>query len=298
MSKKYVHLDDQSIQVGGTNLTSMAILEDRIDDIVSISCHDLTPEKIKEHQDKLWIIGNAVNLYKLDENIINELFSNNKFVKIEFDYNFCPYRGEIPHERLGSQPCRCPHDFVVNPLISQAYDLIIKNAKHCFFMSERQRSIYSTHLPLMQFDKTSILSSCFIKSSLDLIKACSSNSKNDTYAILQGYGGWHSEAKGVTEARNFCDANNIPCQILPNQPYKQHIETLSQFKGFVFMPIIHDTCPRCVIEAKLLNLDVLTNINSQHVTEGWWNKSLEEIETYLKNRPKHFWETIDGTSSY
>ena len=59
------------------------------------------------------------------------------------------------------------------------------------------------------------------------------------------------------------------------------------------MPIIDDTCPRCVIEAKLLNLDVLTNINSQHTTEGWWNKSLEQIEIYLKNRPKHFWKIVD-----
>ena len=227
--KKYLHLDYQSIAAGGTNLTSMAILENRIDDIVSISCQDLTLEKIKEHKNKLWIIGNISNLYKLPENVIDELLSESTFVKIEFDYNFCPYRGEIPHERLGNRQCKCPYEFIVDPVFPHVYDLIIKNAKHCFFMSERQRSIYSTHLPLMQFDKTSILSSCFMQSSLDLIKACSSNSKNDIYAILQGYGGWHSEAKGVTEARNFCDANNMPCQILPNQPYKQHIETLSQF---------------------------------------------------------------------
>ena len=292
-SVDYIHLDDQSIATGGTSLTGTAILEDRMDKILSLSCQDLTIEEVQRYQNKLWIIGNITNLYRLDPNIIHELLSNNFFVKIEFDYNFCPYRGEIPHQKLANQICKCPHDIILNPLISSTYDLIIKNAKHSFFMSERQRAIYSIHMPLMRFDKTSVLSSCFTKNTFDLLKTHALNYKNNQYAILEGYGGWHSQAKGVTEAKNFCVTNNIPYQILPNQSYDHHIETLSKFKGLVFMPIIDDTCPRCVIEAKLLNLDVLTNINSQHTTEGWWNKSLEQIEIYLKNRPKHFWKIVD-----
>jgi len=145
----------------------------------------------------------------------------------------------------------------------------------------------------MRFDKTSVLSSCFTKDSLDLIEIHALNHKNDQYAILEGYGGWHSQAKGVTEAKNFCVTNNIPYQILPNQPYENHIKTLSRFKGLVFMPIIDDTCPRCVIEAKLLGLDIITNVNSQHTTEGWWNSTREDIKTYLEHRPKHFWSVLD-----
>ena len=82
----YVHLDDQSIATGGTSLTGAAILEDRMDNILSLSCQDLTIEEVRRYQNKLWIIGNITNLYRLDPNIINELLSNNFFVKIEFDY--------------------------------------------------------------------------------------------------------------------------------------------------------------------------------------------------------------------
>ena len=294
MNQDYIHLDDQSIDTGGTSLTSIAILEDRIDDILSISCKDLTIEQVKRHRNKIWIVGNITNLYRLDPNLIKELFSHNSFVKIEFDYNFCPYRGEIPHQKLANQSCKCPHEVILNPVMSSTYDLIIKNAKHCFFMSERQRAIYAIHMPLMRFDKTSVLSSCFTKDSLDLIETHSINHKNDQYAILEGYGGWHSQAKGVTEAKNFCVTNNIQYQILPNQPYEHHIETLSRFKGLVFLPIIDDTCPRCVIEAKLLGLDIITNVNSQHTTEGWWNTTRDDIKEYLEQRPKHFWSVIDG----
>ena len=88
MSQDYIHLDDQSIQTGGTSLTSVAILEDRIDNILSFSCKDLTVEQVKQHRNKIWIIGNITNLYRLDPNLIKELFSHNSFMKIEFDYNF------------------------------------------------------------------------------------------------------------------------------------------------------------------------------------------------------------------
>ena len=295
MSQDYIHLDDQNIPTCGTSLTSAAILEDRIDNVLSLSCKELTIEQVRQYQDKIWIIGNIMELYSLDgaEEIITELFSNNCFVKIEFNYNYCPFRGEIPHNMLGKQMCACPHDIILNPAISTAYDLITKNTKHSFFMSERQRSVYAIHMHLMRFDKTSVLSSCFTKDSLELLETHSANYKNNQYAILSGYGGWHSKSKGVTEAKHYCDVNDIRYGILPTQPYTSHIESLSRFKGIVFMPIVDDTCPRCIIEAKLLGLDVITNIKSQHVTEWWWALTREEIKTYLTDRPKHFWKIVD-----
>ena len=56
-SVDYIHLDDQSIATGGTSLTGTAILEDRIDHILSLSCQDLTIEEVQRYQNKLWIIG-------------------------------------------------------------------------------------------------------------------------------------------------------------------------------------------------------------------------------------------------
>ena len=60
---------------------------------------------------------------------------------------------------------------------------------------------------------------------------------------------------------------------------------LSSYKGLISLPIIEDTCPRVTIEAKLMGLEVITNENSQHTLENWWNKPLDEIENYLKERP-------------
>lgn len=294
MDYKYISLDDQAISIGGTNLTTLSILEDRKKEVFSLNTNSLSIIDIEQNKDKLWIIGNIMNLVNnQNKDIIEKLFETVKFVKIEFDYNFCPYRGEIPHKTLGNQTCSCPHGLTGHPSLSRIYDLIAKNALFSFFMSERQRAVYINHIPNIDFSKTGILSSCFSKDTFKLFDKFKNTPKNNKYAILQGFGGWHSKAKGLEEAKNFCEVNQIDYDILPVQEYEKHIETLSKYKGIVFLPIIDDTCPRCIIEARFLNLEVISNINCQHVTEYWW-KDKKLTEQYIKDRPKYFWNTIDS----
>jgi len=294
MFKKYILLDDNAIEIGGTNLTTMSILEDRQKDIFSLQTASLSLSSIKENSDKLWIIGNIMSLINNPNPlVIEELFNKTKFIKLEFDYNFCPYRGEIPHKTLVNQVCSCPHGLTGHPSLSKIYDLIAKNSLFSFFMSERQRAIYINHMPNIDFSKTGILSSCFSKNTFKLFDKFKNVPKNNKYAILQGFGGWHSKAKGLEEAKNFCEANRIDYDILPVQEYEKHIEALSKYKGIIFLPVIDDTCPRCIIEARLLGLDIITNINSQHITEWWW-KDETKTEEYLIGRPKYFWDTIDS----
>jgi len=61
----------------------------------------------------------------------------------------------------------------------------------------------------------------------------------------------------------------------------------------IFLPIQYDTCPRVTIEARLLGLDVITNENSQHISEEWWVEDLDVVEDYLKNRPEFFWKILN-----
>ena len=293
VNQKYIVLDDSLVKNGGTYLTLDSILESRNEDCFTISFSTLTKNFIDSNKDKLWILGNLMKV--VSENKTEELFKileECKFIKLEFDYNFCPYRSEFGHEVFKKQKCECPHGSSGDPVLSKMYDLITLNCKHSFFMSERQRAVYSDHLPMLNFSKSSVLSSCFSKSSLDLFEKYKDNAKNDKYAILEGYGGFHSFAKGVKEAKDFCEANNFKFDVLSNQDYEKHIETLSYYKGLIFTPVIHDTCPRCIIEARLLNLEVICNNNCQHIYEFWWKDKSKTLD-YLKERPNYFWSIID-----
>ena len=216
------------------------------------------------------------------------------FVKIEFDYNFCQYRGRIPHKVLGNAECSCPFGISGHPKLAEIYGRIQSNALHNFFMSERQRSLFSVHLPFLDFSKTSVLSSCFTSEHLAMFKRLrESRVSNGRYAVIAGSGGWHSEAKGTTKSVEYCQVNDLQFDIIPTMEYDLLINTISGYAGLVSLPQIDDTCPRVAIEAKLLGLDIITNINSQHVTEWWWKLDAEGIEQYLKSRPKFFWDVID-----
>jgi hypothetical protein len=291
---KYVLLDDNAIEIGGTNLTILSMIEDRASSVIPLSTSKITLEEVLANKNNIWLIGNIMHLLQRKDQIIDTIFNNiMNFVKIEFDYNFCEYRGEIPHQILGGTRCICPHGYTGNSVLAKIYDNIIKKAKHIFFMSERQRSIYSQHLPMLDFSKTTVLSSCFSKADLALMKDLKDNPKNDKYAILQGFGGWHSQAKGLEDAIQFCEINKVPYDVLPIQKHEDHIKTLAKYKSLVFLPIIDDTCPRAIIEARLLGLEVITNINCQHVTEWWWKDQNKTLE-YVQSRPKFFWNIIDS----
>jgi hypothetical protein len=296
---KYVHLDDSAIKLGGTNFTSLAILESRVNDVVSIPCSELKASHIEMYKDRLWIVGNIMGLGAVDKTVVLRVFEELDFVKIEFDYNYCQYRGDAPHEILGKAECECPHGKTGHPLLQQIYDLIAKRAKLIFYMSFRQMCKHVAHIPTLPPEKMHILSSCFTQENFKLFERVRQERQerlhphNGVYAIMQGFGGWHSEAKGLTEAKNHCLASRLPYQVLPVQEYEDHITGLSNFKGLVFLPIVDDTCPRSIIEAKLLGLEVITNLNSQHVTENWWRGSIQDTEDYLKARPNFFWSKID-----
>ena len=106
---KYIYLDDSNIEIGGTNFTSLAILEDRIGEVKIIKCSELSQNKIIDHKDCVWILANITGLYSLDVSILKTLVETVKnVVKIEFDYNYCVYRGEVPHRVLGKSNCTCP----------------------------------------------------------------------------------------------------------------------------------------------------------------------------------------------
>ena len=70
------------------------------------------------------------------------------------------------------------------------------------------------------------------------------------------------------------------------------LEKLASLSGLIFMPLGADTCPRIVIEAKLLDCEIVMNSNVQHADEAWFENKSSILE-YLKNNKRNFWEYYD-----
>jgi len=105
----------------------------------------------------------------------------------------------------------------------------------------------------------------------------------------------NSWIKGVAEScqsvRSAFPESTV--EILAGLPYYDLLKKLSEFHGLSFQPLGGDTCPRTVIEAKLLGLQLLTNKNVQHLSEDWFSGEQDEIESYLLERPQIFWNIIE-----
>jgi hypothetical protein len=287
----YVFVDDSAIALGGTALTLEAIIEPIQDRVEFVKTSDLTLQHLQFKKPKIWILGNITSLTAGAHEALYQLMTDEPFVKIEFDYGYCKFRGEIPHQKLGGDLCDCPSTLDPTATVfSELYNLVKQKALHIFYMSEEQRNFHLCKvLGAENAPRTSVLSSCFLEKDLSKMEFLRQKPKNGKHAIIDGLGGWHTQAKGVNEALDMAQASELDYSLIKTQTHEELLDKLSDFSCLIFLPIIHDTCPRIVIEAKLMGLDVLTNSRSQHVYEDWWhNKSVEETHKYIRERPKWF----------
>tara|TARA_R110000824_G_scaffold69822_2_gene179690 strand:- start:8134 stop:9036 length:903 start_codon:yes stop_codon:yes gene_type:complete len=293
----YVFVDDSCTPLGGTALTLNAIVEPFKERVEFVKTTDLTPQHLQFKNPKIWILGNITGLNQDSFTALGQIMQSRPFVKIDFDYGYCKYRAEVTHKHVTGSICDCTFsDDKQSTPLRTLYYLTREKALHIFYMSEEQRNFHLAKvIGIENSQKTSVLSSCFSSADIDLMENLRSNPKNGKYAIIDGQGGWHSQAKGVDEALSLASASGLEYELLKTDTHDEMLNLLSSFNGLIFLPLIHDTCPRVTIEAKLMGLQVITNSRSQHVYEDWWlNKSPEESQAYLEKRPRWFLDKLKG----
>ena len=72
--------------------------------------------------------------------------------------------------------------------------------------------------------------------------------------------------------------------------YEDFLKKLSCSKGLIFLPNGGDTCPRLVMEAKMLGCELVLNEHVQHKDDDWFTGTPEECMAYLRTRVDCFWK--------
>ena len=156
-------------------------------------------------------------------------------------------------------------------------------------MSNAQKEIYESELPEITQANTHILSSLFdddFFARISMLNEKYRDQPRDNKWIVLGSNSW---VKGALQSENWCKENDVDHEVIFGMEYNQFLKRLAQAKGLCAMPAGYDTCPRLVIEAKLLGCALQTNEYIQHRDEEWFNKSNDEIIKYLKTRKDYFW---------
>ena len=112
--------------------------------------------------------------------------------------------------------------------------------------------------------------------------------KNDKWIILNS----PSWIKGAEDAVEYAKKNNLEYELVWGLKYEDLLEKLANSRGLIFFPKAGDTCPRMVIEAKLLGCELVLNDNVQHKDEEWFSTK-ESVYEYLSTRPTVFWDQIE-----
>jgi len=247
----------------------------------------LTEEMIDKNKDKLWVL---VNYAMASKEVLSHLVTKKcKYVIIECDYKFCKFRSEHHHLFLTGTPCDC-HLVKTEGLWTEAF---FKRAYKVFFMSETQMNRYKSLFPKMNdLQSLHVQKSSWSKEDIEHLISLSyerDSFNNEKWGILLA----PSWIKNQAGTEQYCKQNNLPYEILPKLPYKEFLKAMSKYKGLAFHPSGFDTCPRLVIEAKLIGLELDINDNVQIKNESWFKDSTkEELAELLMQLPSKFWKTL------
>lgn len=269
---------------GGAELTSEAIIHKSPHKVFRLHSASLNQRLLDQNKDKYWVFGNFTTL---PDGMISYIPSSGiRYSIIEYDFKFCAYRSTNRHQQHTGFPCNCAKDV-------HGLDIarLFKNAERVFWMSEGQRASWLKSVSALEDHSGHIiLSSVFQDSLLDTLKVLreSAGERSPKWAVL-GSGSW---IKGVEETQKWCKLNRKPFETIPKLPYNEFLETMNKYRGLVFMPLDKDTCPRLVIEARLMGLELTLNSNVLHQDESWFKTSADNCEAYLRTRPQFFWDQL------
>ena len=270
---------------GGAELSLQALMDKTPGSYIKINSASLTKEALDYYSKCKWIIGNIANL----EPDIREAFMTAEidYTFIEFDYKFCEYRNPLLYETLEDEKCDYSSTQLGKDMVK-----FVNGSKQTFFMSEKQKDIYLDNLEGLDTDKLLVLSSIFDDSFFEKVEQLRETQKDNPrnkWLVL----GSRSWVKGSNESEEHCKKNNMEYEVVQDLTHDDLLAKMSTAEGICFKPTGLDTCPRFVIEAKLLGCKLDLNENVQHLEEDWFKSNdIDTTMAYLKQRPSVFWDRV------
>jgi len=270
--------------IGGAELTTQALIDSSPFKVFRLKSKDVSLELLEKGHRCHWIFGNFATM---DINLIPTIVANMNYSVLEYDYKYCKYRSPEKHQVIENISCDC-HNEPHGKMISAFF----YGSKSIWWMSELQLEKYCSLFPFLREKNNVVLSSVFDDRFFLTIKLLREKYKAQTREgwLICGSASW---IKGTDQAEQWCKDNDKAYEILWDVPYEEVLEKMAYAEGFVYLPQGADTCPRMVIEAKLLDCQLHVNEYVQHINELWFDTDdTFDTEAYLYAARERFWAAI------
>jgi len=270
--------------VGGAELTTGAIMEGSLVPVVKILSKELNRQHLQYYKKYHWVFGNFTHVRK---EILLECVKEINYSVVEYDYKYCRYRSRELHAS-SEGACDC-HSLNASKIVA----VFLAAAKNLWWMSQKQKDVYCELYPFLNKENSRVLSSVFSRDTLKFIKKLRNEKRkrNDTWLILNS----PSWIKATERTVQYAKDHGLKFELVCNLTHSALLKKMKSSKGLIFMPLGADTCPRIVIEAKLLGCELILNENVQHKDEKWFSYGFDEMYAYLSTRASYFWHEVENT---
>ena len=265
---------------GGAEANAEALI-DRFKDckysIVKIKSEDISIEYLKANKNKIFIFSNFI---LLKESCKQYAVDNLTYFIYEQDHKYIKSRNPIKYVNF------------IAPIEERVNIHFYNGAKKVLFLTKLSMEIFQKNTELDNL--LNLSSSVWRKEELEYIKTIHNNKKNDKIAIMNS----DNPIKRKHDCIKTCKKNNWDYDLISDKNFKNFLKKLSGYKKLLFLTGHLETCARIVVEAKMLNLKVITNKKLiGAASEKWYSlhgsELIDKMEEISANMPFKIVEALN-----
>jgi len=260
--------------VGGGELNDNEltnIIELNGNKVLKLKSNYVTVSILETLKNSSFIVSNFVNLHP---SCIDYFCKNLNYIIYEHDHKYLVHRNPAIYENFTA-----PIEHIVN------YEFY-KNAKSIFCQSTFHKNIIYKNLKLDNI--FSVGGNLWSIESLNLIEKLSNNTKNSSFAVLDS----NISHKNTYDAVMYCRYKNYDFCLIKDANYSSFLSKLSLNKGLVFFPKTPETLSRLCVEARMMNLEVITNNLVGATQEKWFNMKGKELVDFCRETRYNIYNSI------
>jgi len=218
-----------------------------------------------------YIVSNFINLSSEAKEFIQ---NNCAYVIYEHDHKYLASRNPATYESF-----KAPPEHIVN---KDFY----KNSRLVFCQSSFHEKIFKKNTGLE--NTYNISGNLWSEESLGLMRTLSTKQKSDCYSILNS----KIDHKNTREATFYCEQKKYNYRLIQSKNYFKFLGLLSDNDKFIFLPKTPETLSRVVVEARMMNIKVITNDYVGAACEPWFNLKGEDLILLMADKNRELIQKI------
>jgi|6_EtaG_2_1085325.scaffolds.fasta_scaffold19891_2 hypothetical protein len=225
---------------GGAELNDSTLVEFLITNnylFKAVRSHEVTSDFIKDNKEKVFIVSNFANL---STHVKALLYQKCKYIIYEHDYKFMRCRNPVFFPEFKS-----PFDEFTNLNF-------FRGAHRLVCLSKLHKDIFELNTDIENIEN--IRCSLYSEEQLELLGTLNKKEKTKEYAVIKS----SDPRKRTQDAIQFCVQNKLDYEVISAKDNNEFLTLLNEFKNLVFMAGHPEPTPRTIMEAKMLNINVIS----------------------------------------